>query len=1168
MPCSRALLLLALAIWQPPVLAERLADDDELGLEDPPVPPPPVPPPLASHDREAAGRRKSMLQTLITDDDRLQPAPPGMNKNLTMTEARAEGDREAAEMAVGYEYGVHHFWMAACSVFCVWVAGVVAAAKSWFQEEICQPEPKAGKEGEEPPPPGETSWRRGFQPPALEAKWLAESFDMVIATGAKMIFGAAFGFFVYRAVRFERRSHPGSCLPVNWGLALTELGSLVVVMALAFFCVQKPSALYWGLLCYFFFYVLACALPPFAFSCTDLIEQCRDTDVRYIKAAVRHADCSLEGNTSQQTLMTWILVFPWSIPRANLMPLAWAWLVVVYFGWTMLYRHFLKAAWKTFSGSTITFHFALLNMAFAVAWIEKATLERMQRMTFLADLRLKEASRKLFNILKYMVPVHVILPMIQRPGEVIAEQIDRVSVLFIVIDEFEKVAESLTPKEVLAFLNDYFTKFDDIFEHHKVTKIETVGEEYVACVGVMPEDVQENLREGHSKSLGRLITAADEVLKLQSETVRFKMGLHTGPIVAGVIGTRLPRYRLFGDTINTAARLMQKGQVGQMQFGEETHKDLPQNIEAKLRGEVELKGKGQVKAYFCEKVHQDEGALAPTLRPKRASVFAAASSAQGEPGAAGEDGAEEATYAYVPAAAPSAAEAATAAAAPGGEVPDHDSLSGHGISLHEAEDEAFEGICASCKENGDVPLEGGQLEAWKTWHHQNKVCGGKVTPGLNMQLAVLAILTLVEVSYMYRYGETERSNSGIPAWARLPLFLACRLAVLGLILMWRAILESEAPWVMESGTAIMWGREVTWIFIAVILFISYDDLTPDDVAEVKAGEALVEIAPFSQNFSLVFVLVYTIVTRMEGMRFAPSTIFIAIAAMLMVNADYWDIENLVRSMPAKFFFGINAVLASMICYADEQTSQTQYKAKVAMEATTERVQGILSTLMPPLVLEELRSLPPGAPQPTHVYKFATICQSDLCGFTKLSATRTPREVVGFMGELFGRFDELTTTFGVYKVETVGDAYIAGTAEAPLTATNTPISVLLFSLAMIEAVHAWARNLGERVTCRVGVHYGECIGGVVGTGMQRYHLFGKLLCGMEILESTAPEGHVQISPACKAMVESQDDPQVAKLIFSQREEPNMTTSKGVVHEYESVGGRTFVVTYDGDITSMM
>merc|ERR1712039_244624 len=146
------------------------------------------------------------------------------------------------------------------------------------------------------------------------------------------------------------------------------------------------------------------------------------------------------------------------------------------------------------------------------------------------------------------------------------------------------------------------------------------------------------------------------------------------------------------------------------------------------------------------------------------------------------------------------------------------------------------------------------------------------------------------------------------------------------------------------------------------------------------------------------------------------------------------------------------------------------------------------------------------------------------------------------------------------VETVGDAYIAGQAEPPLTYRNSPLSVVLFGLDMIRMTHDWSRKRGENVSCRVGVHSGACIGGIVGKRMQRYHLFGSLMTGLEVLESTAPEGKVQISVACKDAVECQlREEGISKvLIFEARTEPSLMTSKGERHEYEEVGGPTFIV----------
>ncbi|CAJ1371342.1 unnamed protein product [Effrenium voratum] len=260
------------------------------------------------------------------------------------------------------------------------------------------------------------------------------------------------------------------------------------------------------------------------------------------------------------------------------------------------------------------------------------------------------------------------------------------------------------------------------------------------------------------------------------------------------------------------------------------------------------------------------------------------------------------------------------------------------------------------------------------------------------------------------------------------------------------------------------------------------------------------------------------------------------------------------------FIGVS-IVQGYVAHSAEVSLRQRFKAKRAVELTHERTESILNTLMPVMVVEDLRDISLSQGFPSHHYRHATIAQSDLCGFTKLASTRRPEEVVEFIGELFGLFDQLTDKYEVYKVETVGDAYIAGQAEAPLTHKNSPMSVVRFGLDMVQETNKWSRRKGEQVSCRVGVHSGECIGGIVGTEMQRYHLFGKLMTEVEVLESTAPEGRVQVSQACKDAVDKQmrlEGLSKSLAMFEERSEETLRTSKGEEHSYDEVGGRTFVV----------
>jgi len=178
--------------------------------------------------------------------------------------------------------------------------------------------------------------------------------------------------------------------------------------------------------------------------------------------------------------------------------------------------------------------------------------------------------------------------------------------------------------------------------------------------------------------------------------------------------------------------------------------------------------------------------------------------------------------------------------------------------------------------------------------------------------------------------------------------------------------------------------------------------------------------------------------------FSLSLFFVLLAAVMMYFTGFTGIGMIFYSNMGKLLFLANAIMSASATYIDEQRSRERFKAHRAVEVTQTRIESILNTLMPPLVVQELRERG-NAPPPSHKYRHATIAQSDLCGFTALSSTRTPAEVVEFIGEIFGLFDALTDKHEVYKVETVGDAYIAGQADKPLTEKNSSISVVRLHL---------------------------------------------------------------------------------------------------------------------------
>lgn len=993
-------------------------------------------------------------------------------------------------------------------------------------------------------------FRLKFQDDHLEASWAQWVFSTGHHKNKKLYVGTFVGWSILHLVEFVETARM-PCEFMGWSAlrAFAKIALLCAVARMVAVCwVQTdsrfqlhPSAsigtegsdrghhtLECLLITFCFFYAPAQSFPPFApWPCTGLLDAPSESVGPGARLAMRQADYSLQGHTALQMQILLIFLASWLVPTFEMLYFLWCWLIGVYIGWTFAWR--ATSSEHPYSLFDIAVRTLLLGAVFMMAITRRYHRERVERLRFLQDLQQKATSKQIFRYLEYMMPAHVIGPMLKSPDVPIAEQVNRVSILFIMIDDFDRLTQGMKPGKLLQFLNEQFVRIDQICAANGVAKIETVREEYVACVGVLPSDKEETAENGHSAVLARLVRAAGQILELQTAAVRYKMGMHTGPIVAGVIGRKLPRYRLFGDTMNFAARFMQKGLPGKLQFGTETRKDLPGTFapRVKKRGEVEMKGKGRVITYMFEPEQRKMGTTLPelpTFTPKSTSFSDM-------------------------------------------KVKDFSTrFESALLDITATEEAQAKRWILSEKEGFTQQME----TSWMSWHNQQFICKNV---GRWVGLWVILALVLFGVDHSFVASQAFKwKHWYYDGDLRLAVFVYTRgAALLLMLLLWYAC-DEWASWVLGNPFTAQWLIVLVCCIVGLLLFLSTDAMVCSNGPEYfqQASSLGSAHAPQDQVFKLVFILLFDSVTKSLTPRFFHSLVFVALGALILLFQLAMPSTATWFSPQGQLLFVAVSVLNAVGSHQDEQDSRARYKSKCAVELTSARTEKLLDRLMPPLVVEYLRSMPPGAPPPSHEYRHATIAQSDLCGFTQLASQRSPLEVVKFMGDLFGAFDELTDLYRVYKVDTVGDAYIAGMAEEPLTATNSPVSVVSFALDMVVAVQKWAKDLGVNVNCRVGVHYGQCIGGIVGKSMRfklgaesGYQLFGALMTGVEILESTAPEGEVQCSRACREEVDREMQSDTAPLeqeavCFERRQEKSLMTSKGEQHEYAEVGGNTFLV----------
>ncbi|MEL4454864.1 adenylate/guanylate cyclase domain-containing protein [Lutimonas vermicola] len=188
-------------------------------------------------------------------------------------------------------------------------------------------------------------------------------------------------------------------------------------------------------------------------------------------------------------------------------------------------------------------------------------------------------------------------------GKVQAKRFDSVSVMFTDFQGFTAYSDKLSPEELVDSIDFYYSKFDDIIEKHGLEKIKTVGDAYM-CAGGLPFPTEDHP--------GKMIEAALEIAEFVHESkkidpeamTRFdiRIGINTGPVVAGIVGKKKFAYDIWGDTVNIASRMESNSEPGKINISDNTYQLIKDQYECTYRGEIEAKNKGMMKMYFVKRL--------------------------------------------------------------------------------------------------------------------------------------------------------------------------------------------------------------------------------------------------------------------------------------------------------------------------------------------------------------------------------------------------------------------------------------------------------------------------------------------------------------------------------------------------------------------------------------
>ncbi|MFK7771218.1 MAG: adenylate/guanylate cyclase domain-containing protein [Saprospiraceae bacterium] len=213
------------------------------------------------------------------------------------------------------------------------------------------------------------------------------------------------------------------------------------------------------------------------------------------------------------------------------------------------------------------------------------------------EMERKKSEQLLLNILPAVVANEL-----KINGTAKAKRYDNATVFFSDFKNFSGIAKSLSPEKLVFELDHYFKAFDNIIGKYNIEKIKTIGDAYM-CVSGLPEEDENSAMEMLKAALEiQVFLQKLKVEKTKNNEPFFeaRMGLHTGPLVAGVVGSKKFAYDIWGDTVNIAARLEAKGEVGKVNISSTTYDLIKGKYKCTSRGKVAIKNRGEVEMFFVE----------------------------------------------------------------------------------------------------------------------------------------------------------------------------------------------------------------------------------------------------------------------------------------------------------------------------------------------------------------------------------------------------------------------------------------------------------------------------------------------------------------------------------------------------------------------------------------
>jgi adenylate cyclase len=304
---------------------------------------------------------------------------------------------------------------------------------------------------------------------------------------------------------------------------------------------------------------------------------------------------SLGGFVSGSAVILWGLISPLGAMLFDKQSNALHWLLAFI---SLVAISFILQPWLKFQNNLTT---GQINLFFVINLIGAGSLIFLMLYYFVGKKNFFQARSDalLLNILPKEIAEEL-----KANGRAEAKQFDDVTVMFSDFKNFTQITEKLTPAELVAEIDTLFKAFDNIISKHNIEKIKTIGDSYM-CAGGLPVANKTHAYDVVSATMDIQQFMQQHLQKRMvegKEPFEIRIGVHTGPVVAGIVGEKKFAYDIWGDTVNVASRMESSGEAGKINISGSTYDLVKDKFKCMYRGKIQAKNKGEIDMYYVETI--------------------------------------------------------------------------------------------------------------------------------------------------------------------------------------------------------------------------------------------------------------------------------------------------------------------------------------------------------------------------------------------------------------------------------------------------------------------------------------------------------------------------------------------------------------------------------------